>query len=214
MLPDDIFIKLVDLELQKDIIDATDKDEFFGKALSALKETGTPPIKSKLTDWKEEEGILFFKERCYVPPFNDLRQHITQKYHDSTSSGHPGHLRTLELVRRNYWWPGMTVFVKNYVAGCATCQQMKIDTHPSAPGLIPIKAQKNARPFSQIGVDFITDLPESNGKDSIMVVVDHAATKGVISIPCNKTITAEETARHFIDQVYKRFGLPDIVNSA
>ena len=69
-------------------------------------------------------------------------------------------------MRRHYWWPGMTVFIKNYIAGCGACQQMKVNTHPSAPGLIPIKAQQNATPFSQVTCNFITDLPESDGFDS------------------------------------------------
>jgi len=42
-----------------------------------------------------------------------------------------------------------------------------------------------------------------------MVVVDHGSTKGVISIPCNKTIDATLTAQNYIDHVYQRFGLPD-----
>ena len=103
----------------------------------------------------------------------------------------------------------MTVFVKNYVAGCAICQQMKINTHPSSSGLIPIKGQKNAKPFSQVTCDFITDLPKSDGFDSLMVVVDHGSTKGVISIPCNKMIDAMLTAQNYIDHMYRRFGLPD-----
>jgi len=103
----------------------------------------------------------------------------------------------------------MTVFVKNYVAECAICQQMKINTHPSSPGLIPIKEQKNAKPFSQVTCDFITDLPESDGFDSLMVVVDHGSIKGVISISCNKTIDATLTAQNYIDHVYRCFGLSD-----
>jgi len=60
----------------------------------------------------------------------------------------------------------MMVFVKNYVAECAICQQMKVNTHLTSPGLIPIKGQKDAKLFSQVTCDFITDLPESDGFDS------------------------------------------------
>ena len=103
----------------------------------------------------------------------------------------------------------MTVFVKNYVAGCAICQQMKINTHLSSPGLIPIKEQKNTKPFLQVTCDFITDLPKSNGFVSLMVVVDHESIKGVISIPCNKTIDAMLMAQNYINHVYRCFGLPN-----
>ena len=132
-----------------------------------------------------------------------------KRYHDSLPGGHSWHFKTLELIQHYYWWPEMTVFVKNYVAGCAICQQMKINTHPSSPGLIPIKGQKNAKFFSQVTCNFITDLSESDGFDSLVVVVDHGSTKRVISIPCNKTIDATLTAQNYIDHVYQHFGLPD-----
>ena len=44
-------------------------------------------------------------------------------------------------------------------------------------------------------MDFITDLPSINNFDSILVVVDQGLSKGVIIIPCNKTITAGETGK-------------------
>jgi len=87
---------------------------------------------------------------------------------------------------------------------------MKVNTHPSSPGLIPIKGQENAKPFSQVTCDFITDLPETEGFDGLMVMVDHGSTKGVISIPSNKTIDATLTAQNYINHVYWHFGLPNL----
>jgi len=200
---------MINLELQNEIREETAKDDFFAKALLAIKENCPLPIRSKLEDWKTEEGLLCFKDRCYIPLHEELHREIVKQYHDSLTGGHPEHFKTLELIRQNYWWPGMTVFVKNYIMGCAVCQQMKVNTHPSSPGLIPIKGQENATPFSQVTCDFITDLPETEGFDSLMVMVDHGSTKGVISIPCNKTINATLTAQNYIDHVYQCFGLPD-----
>ena len=103
----------------------------------------------------------------------------------------------------------MSVFVKNFVAGCAVCQQMKTNTHPSSPGLIPTHTDPGALPFSQVTCDFITDLPLSASFDSLMVVVDHLSTKGVICIPCHKTIDAQTTAQNFINHVFRHFSLPN-----
>ena len=56
----------------------------------------------------------------------------------------------------------------------------------------------------------MTDLPPSEGFDSIIVIVDHGVSKGVILTPCSKTgLTAEEMSRLYIDNVYSCFGLPD-----
>ena len=98
--------------------------------------------------------------------------------------------------------------MKNYVKGCALCQQHKINQHPTNPPLQPVKAE-NPRPFSLITMDFITDLPPSDRFDSIMVVVDHGSTKGVILELCNKTITAEQTGTILLNSLYKHFSLPD-----
>ena len=106
----------------------------------------------------------------------------------------------------------MYVFVKNFVKGCIACQQMKINTYPTTPLLQPIQI-KESRPFGVVTVDFITNLPESKGYDSIMVIVDHNCTKGVILYPCHKTIDASETARVFVEQMFKRFRLPDSIIS-
>ena len=56
-------------------------------------------------------------------------------------------------------------------------------------------------------MDLITDLPISWGFDSILVVVDHSLMKGVILLPCNKTITAEQVAELLLEHLYKQFGL-------
>ena len=62
-------------------------------------------------------------------------------------------------------------------------------------------------------MDLITDLPPVDGFDSILVVVDQGLTKGVILTPCDKTITAEGTAKLLLENLYKRFGLPDKIIS-
>jgi transposase InsO family protein len=62
-------------------------------------------------------------------------------------------------------------------------------------------------------MDFITDLPESEGFDSIMVMVDQNAMKGVIFIPTNKTVSAAKAACLYYKKVYMWFGLPDKIIS-
>ena len=100
----------------------------------------------------------------------------------------------------------MAHFVKKYIKGCATCQQSKTNTHPTAPPLNPIQS-KETLSFKQISYDLITDLPISNGFDSLLVVVDQGLTKGVILCPTKKSITAEGVATIIFKKLYTRFGL-------
>ena len=101
----------------------------------------------------------------------------------------------------------MSTMVKQFIDGCTACQQMKPNTHPTAEPLMPIKSHAH-RPFQQITMDFITNLPLSDGFDSIFIMVNQGLTKGVILMPCNKTITAAETADLYIKNVFMHYGLP------
>ena len=207
-----MFLRQIDLELRNAIIEAMTKDDFPRNTIETLKKGGPPPIKSDLKAWEIREELLFFNERCYVPANEELRRNIVKKFHDLPPMAHPGQYKTMEAIRKYYWWPGMYTFIRNYVMGCATCQQNKVNTHPTTPPLMPIRSNAG-RPFAIITTDFITDLPISEGYDSLMVVVDHGLTKGVILIPCTKTIDALGTADAYLDHVYKRFGLPDTIIS-
>ena len=73
--------------------------------------------------------------------------------------------------------------------------------------LMPIPAKPNAYPFKTTTIDFITDLPPSNSFDSLIVMADHNATKGVILFPYIKTIDALETTQLIHRDLYKHFSL-------
>ncbi|CDO69613.1 hypothetical protein BN946_scf184851.g1 [Trametes cinnabarina] len=91
-------------------------------------------FKKSLEDWNYENGLLLYRGKVYIPKSDndDLRRRIVQRHHDLPSAGHPGWWKPYELVSRNYWWPGMSIFVKKYVTGCDTCQRMK--NHPQRKG--------------------------------------------------------------------------------
>jgi len=59
-----------------------------------------------MADWKIEDGLVFYKGRYFVPENFDIRKRVMGMHHDTLPMGHPGQWQTLELIRRNYWWPG------------------------------------------------------------------------------------------------------------
>ena len=61
-------------------------------------------------------------------------------------------------------------------------------------------------------MDFIEQLPESNGYTAILVVVDRAS-KQAIFIPTDDTITAERLAQLFVINVFSKHGVPNHVTS-
>ena len=84
---------------------------------------------------------------------------------------------------------------------------MKVNIHPSAPSLIPIKADPHAYPFLIVTIDFITDLPKSNGYNALYIIVDYNLTKAIDLILCIKTINIIGIVRLYYNNVYQRFGL-------
>ena len=102
----------------------------------------------------------------------------------------------------------MSSFVCQFVASCTLCQQMKVNTHPVTPALSPLPSSCT-HPFQQLSVDLVTGLPPSHGFNSLLVVVDHGLSKGVILIPCNKDIDAKGVAELFFKHVFLHFGLHD-----
>lgn len=213
VFPKEVFIdatrvEIHDEELLEQIWTTGTNDGLLGTTVKALKEGKIPPLRSAVTDWHEDNGLLWYKGRLYVPDDLELRRKIVWQHHDSIPAGHPGHRSTHLAVFRTFWWPRMAVFVKNYVDGCVQCQQFKVNTHPMLPPMMPIKADHDALLFSTVSMDFITDLPESNEYTALYVVVDHNLSKGIVLVPCTKEETSVSTAAMYHDHVYKRFGLP------
>jgi len=104
----------------------------------------------------------------------------------------------VELVIRNFWWPGVTKEVKRYVEGYDSYQRNKNHIEQPAgklmPNLIPEK------PWMHILADFITKLPIVQEYNSILVVVDRLM-KIVHFISITEKTLAEGLARLFRDNV-------------
>ena len=134
----------------------------------------------------------------YVPKDEKLKVEIIRLHHDMPIAGHGEQWKTVELVTRNYWWPGVMREVKRYMKGCDQCQRMKNRAEMPAGKLRPNKVPE--RLWQHILVDFITKLLISKGHDSILVVCNRFSKISHFVVTTEKTI-AEELARLFRDNV-------------
>jgi len=69
-------------------------------------------------EWREVNGIMYKKGKVYVSKDDKLRIEIIRLHHDMPVGGHRGQWKTVELVTHNFWWPGVTKEVKQYVEEC------------------------------------------------------------------------------------------------
>ena len=119
--------------------------------------------------WKEDR-VVYMEERIYIPNNKKIREEILKENHNSVDIGHPGQQQMLELLKRNYWWPGLKEDIKEYVQGCFKCQQNKVQHQRKTGELHPLEIPQG--PWQEISIDIIGPLPRSNGMDAIVVIVD------------------------------------------
>uniref|UniRef100_A0A3B3INX7 Gypsy retrotransposon integrase-like protein 1 n=1 Tax=Oryzias latipes TaxID=8090 RepID=A0A3B3INX7_ORYLA len=146
--------------------------------------------------------------RLFVPP--ELRSEVLQWGHSSLLSCHPGVKRTLFRVTERFWWPDMKKDVSEFVSACSVCAQQKSSNAPPAGLLLPLPIPQ--RPWSEISVDFVTGLPESQGNTVVLTVVDRFSkmTK-FFALP--KLPTAKQTAELLTTHLFKDFGFPQSILS-
>ncbi|QRW24287.1 Retrotransposable element Tf2 protein [Rhizoctonia solani] len=196
MLPDPVFANVAlvtpEKELQRQIEASLDQDESLEEILQFLQnESKAPPsIKQAFKDYQMEAGLLFYQGRIVVP---------------DPTSGHPGRQRTLELISRNYYWPGIHADTYWHVDSCKTCQRIRKPKYASIP---PQPLELPTRPWQHVSYNMIVDLPKDGSNDSILVIVD-SFTKYVILVECSKKLKAPKLADLFLRHIWKRFGMPE-----
>ena len=160
--------------------------------------------------WSECDGLLYFRDCIYVPNILDLCHCITSQHHDTKVAGYPGCWKTLELISRNYWWPQMSQYVRQYTRTCDPCLWTKIRYCCRTGELNPLPIPESH--WDIISVDFIGELPDAHGHDVIMNVVDSVG-KWAHVIPTNTMITALGAASLFLQNVWKLHSLPHSIVS-
>lgn len=105
VLPNEWFVKTINTDLQTHILEGTKTDPI------APATSQRTPLSTYSSAWRMEDGLCRANDRIYVLDAPQLRRDLVSQYHDSRGAGHPGQFGTLALLCRDYWWPGMGVFV-------------------------------------------------------------------------------------------------------
>jgi len=93
-----------------------DKDEEVIKVVEEMKKVEVKTLRDE--EWQIKEGLVLKEGRVYVPKDEKLRVEIIWLHHDTPIAEYRGQWKIVELVTRNYWWPGVTKKVKRDVEGC------------------------------------------------------------------------------------------------
>src|SRR6202453_3952341 len=203
-----VLINTEETPLLSEIRKSKNYDESVVKAIKDLKKLSTKRLRSD--KWQLEQDLILFREKVYVPKDDNLRCKVVELHHNFLSAGHPGQWKTIELITRSYWWPGLSRFTIKYVKGCDTCNHTKMFPEKPVGKLLPLPIP-NA-PWKSISSDMIISLPESKGYNTILVVADQF-TKKAHSIPSTNETSTLGLATLFRDNVWKLHGLPEDIVS-
>lgn len=187
-----------------------DNDQFFGR----IKRRVRAQLPSSF--YIDDEDRLWLHAQSDAPrlciPAGENKNRLIAEVHASEFVAHPGEARTIEQVKRRYFWPKMDVDIRQFVKECRICQKSK-RTYQSKvrSGLHPLEVPEGR--WTSIGMDFITDLPTSAvGHDAVLVIIDRFSRR-VHLIPTKKALTTEELVVLFTREYVRLHGLPTSIVS-
>nr|ABB47095.2 retrotransposon protein, putative, Ty3-gypsy subclass [Oryza sativa Japonica Group] len=155
---------------------------------------------------EDEHGTLWNRNRVCVPDVRELKQLILQEAHESPYSIHPGSTKMYLDLKEKYWWVSMKREIAEFVALCDVCQRVKAEHQRPAGLLQPLQVPEWK--WDEIGMDFITGLPKTQGGyDSIWVVVDRL-TKVARFIPVKTTYGGNKLAELYFARIVSLHGVP------
>ncbi|KAF1313538.1 reverse transcriptase, partial [Globisporangium splendens] len=175
-----------------------------------------PRARSRVHRYSMHNELLYYTvdegdpARIVVPNDEGLRHRLLYEYHDGPSSGHLGREKTFLSLSRDYYWPHMYKWVRKYVRTCEVCQRVKPSGSTQAPlRSLPVPQDS----WKSVSMDFIFGLPrDKHGRNGILVFVDRFS-KMVHLAPVSDKISAEMTAKVFVDVVFRLHGLPSEIVS-
>ncbi|KAF1333232.1 Pol protein, partial [Globisporangium splendens] len=204
--------------VREDIIEGYKSDETCQDLLKYFKDPSDKALqglpsrtRSRVHRFRVHNGLLYYAveqgdtARVVVPNDEGLRHRLLYEYHDSPSGGHLGREKTFLNLSRDYYWPHMYKWVRKYVRTCEICQRVK----PSGSTQAPLRSLAvPSDSWKSVSMDFIFGLPrDTHGRNGILVFVDRFS-KMVHLAPVSDKISAEKTAKVFVDVVFRLHGLP------
>src|SRR5437016_3137791 len=164
-----------------------------------------------IADVTYKDGMLYREGKIWVPNDPSLRKQIMESEHDSQVAGHMDMDKTSELIDWNFYWPAMAKDIEDFLRSCDDCQQNKAPRHKRHGTLHPLELAYS--PWDLISMDFITQLPKSDGCSTVWVIVDRFSKMAHFIAIADGQKTAEGCTNLFLTNVWKLHRLPsDIVS--
>jgi hypothetical protein len=141
-----------------------------------------------------------------------MRRLLLKQNHDDSHASHFDVKRTLELLKRKYYWSAMSQDVKKYVNACFACHRIKTIRHKSFEQLQSILMLKRFR-LKWI-MNFIIDLSFNVSKeiayDSILVLVNRY-TKYARYVRTRQNWIAVQLIDAMIEELFIKYEISEVI---
>ncbi|KHJ41558.1 integrase core domain protein [Trichuris suis] len=156
------------------------------------------------------DGILYRKNHDQGRPWRlaiplNLRRNIVVSTHAPPTAGHLGVEKTVNRLRKRYWWPNIMKTAREVVLACPICQKRKVGSG-KPPGLLQ-SIELPSKPFEVLGIDHLGPFPlTGKGNRYIIVCIDYL-TKWVELMAVADT-TSQKVADFLMKSIVLRHGVP------
>ncbi len=159
--------------------------------------------------YKDKNGLLFFINADFQPRLcvlKLLQQSILTEAHKAPlETAHMSPDQLWKKLTAKFYWKRMKTDIQEFCSSCDVCQKTKNPNFNNYGFLIPSPIP--TRPYESVSMDFIMDLPWSEGYNAIFVTVDRLS-KYAQFLPTTTGLDAEDFGTLFTKNVITRFGLP------
>lgn len=154
----------------------------------------------------DESGSVKHKGRMI--PNREDRHEIVERSH---LLGHYGITVTMNRILKDYWWPGMYDFIKEYLSNCKECNAYDDASGGRSVKTIPQHIAWTGL-FDVVGVDYMGPLPETPRGNKYLLMFNCQASDFAewFATPRNN---AEETAKYYVKEIICRYYPPNFLLS-
>jgi hypothetical protein len=159
------------------------------------------------------EEVLQFRKKLWVLENDELRLNILKKIHDQLVVKHSSIRRTLNLIKRHFYWSRMRELVKKYVRNCHLCRRFKTLKNKYSDLLNSLLISNQL--WFDISMNFVTDLfLNLNDLYNAILMMICRLSKMHHYISCfseNDKTSTEETSKMLLTHVWKLHDLSIII---
>ncbi len=205
--------KNIDESIYKQILEINEIDKNCTLLREAIARDEIQYEDIKLKNCQTQNEILYHDSQLWVS-FNELLQmNLIREIHDQSSVDHSDILRTVKVIKRNYYWSFMWKMINQYIRNCYICQRSKTSRNKSNNLLQSLSISEQR--WQDIVMNFIINLSDSNKYNTILMIICKLSKERhyISCIIDDEDITVKKTAEMLIQWVYWTHDLSSFIVS-